>query len=128
MFGLFTNMLPQTSNFLCQSCTRPTRERETETIPPAYGSFSPLIFSSTGGLTKEVIIFYKRLASLLSEKLKQLYNVTMDWLRCVMSFSLLRSTILCFQGHRSVVGRAVRANPCLPVDFIQAESSWSLSG
>ena len=90
-----------------------------------HSSFSPLVFSFTGGMAKEASIFYKRLASLLSEKHGQTYSTTMAWLRCVLSFSLLRSSILCFRGHRSAVGRPSKTTPLLPVDVIRAESSWS---
>ena len=88
-------------------------------------SFSPLVFSSTGGMAKEASAFYKRLASLLSEKHDQSYSSTMAWLRCVLSFSLLRSAILCFRGHRSVVGKPIKASH-IPVDVIRAESSLTL--
>ena len=77
---------------------------------------------------KHLFFFYKRLASLLSELHEQTYSTTMAWLRCVLSFSLLRSSILCFRGHRSVVGKSIRANLHLPVDVIRAESSWSPLG
>ena len=90
-----------------------------------HSSFSPLVFSSTGGMAKEASIFYKRMASLLSEKHGQTYSTTMAWLRCVPSFSLLRSSILCFRGHRSAVGRPAKTTPLLPVDVIRAESAWS---
>jgi len=33
-----------------------------------HSSFTPLVFSATGGMGHEANIFYKRLASLLSEK------------------------------------------------------------
>ena len=82
--------------------------------------------TSTGGMGKEASIFYKRMASLLSEKHGQTYSTTMAWLRCVLSFSLLRSSILCFRGHRSAVGRPSKTTPLLPVDAIRAERSWSL--
>ena len=65
-----------------------------------HGSFSPLVFSLTGGMAKETTIFYKRLASLLSEKWDQPYCVTMGWLRCTLGFSLLRSSIQCIRGAR----------------------------
>ena len=42
-----------------------------------HSSFSPLVFSSTGGMAKEASVFYKRLASLLFEKDKQTYSTTM---------------------------------------------------
>ena len=91
-------MLPQTSNFLCQSCTRPTRERETETIHPAYGSLTPLIFSSTGGLTKEVIIFYKRLASPFVQK-------TETAVQCHYGLAKMRDVILTVEIHYFMLPR-----------------------
>ena len=56
-----------------------------------HASFTPLVFSITGGLGLAATVFYKCLASLLSEKWRQSYSVTMGWLHCRLSFSLLRS-------------------------------------
>ena len=64
------------------------------------GSFTPLVFTTGGGMAGEATIFYKRLASLLSEKRDEPYSVTMGWLRCVISISLLRSSIRCIRGTR----------------------------
>jgi len=54
------------------------------------GSFTPLVFSTFGGMggaaTNNV---YKRLASLLSAKRDQAYGLVMSWLHCSTSFSLL---------------------------------------
>ena len=54
--------------------------------------------SATGGLAHEATCFYKRLASLLSHKWGDEYSVVMGWLRCSLSFSLLRSAIQCVRG------------------------------
>ena len=48
-----------------------------------------------GGMAKEATIFYKRLASLLSENWTQHYSTIISWLRCIISFSLIRSSIHC---------------------------------
>ena len=91
-------------------------------------SFTPLVFSSAGGMAREARIFYKRLASLLAEKWDQPYSTTMDWLRCTLSYSLLRSSILCLRGYRSSHGHAIRPGNRPPVDVVQAESHWSPAG
>ena len=70
-----------------------------------HGTFTPLVFSAAGGMGPITTTFYKRLASLLSEKLHQSYNQTILWLRCSLSFSLLRSVIMCLRGARSSCGR-----------------------
>ena len=79
------------------------RVREVE-----HGSFTPLIFSTSGGMGKCASVTYKRLASLLSTKQEQFYGATIVWIRCCLSFSLLCSSIMCLRGARSSQGRAFR--------------------
>ena len=59
------------------------------------GSFTPLVFSATGGMAPAATIMYKRLASLLAEKRHQTYSKTISWLRCSIGFSLVRSAVMC---------------------------------
>ena len=67
-----------------------------------HGSFTPLVFSCSGDMGPLVAtIVYKRLASLISEKSSQTYSMTLYWLRCKLSFSLLHSVITCLSGSRS---------------------------
>ena len=61
-----------------------------------HGSFTPLVFFSSGGMGT-----YKHLAQLLSEKWSSPYSVVMGWLRCSLGFSLLCSSIMCICGSRS---------------------------
>ena len=69
------------------------------------GCFTPLVFSTFGGMSTICNIFYKRLASLLAEKKDVSYGVMMSWLQCRISFSLLRSVIDCLHGARSSRGQ-----------------------
>ena len=85
-----------------------------------HASFSPLVFSATGGLAHEATIFYKRLASLLSNKWGDNYSVTLGWLCYCLSFSLLRSAIACIRGARSSSGHFDRTPP--PMDLVRGES------
>ena len=64
-------------------------------------SFTPLIFTTTGGMGDAATQFYKRLAKLLSAKHSISYGIVMGWLRCKLSFSLLSSAIMCIRGTRS---------------------------
>ena len=66
-----------------------------------HGSFSPLVFSTSGGMGTTATVVYKRIASMLSEKQDQSYSKTMHWIRCMLNFSLLRSAIMCLRGSRS---------------------------
>jgi len=73
-----------------------------------HGVFTPLVFSSSGGMAREATVFYKRLAELVSLKREESYLMIMGWLRCRLSFALLRSAILCIRGSRCSFGRPVR--------------------
>ena len=84
-----------------------------------HASFIPIVMSATGGLAKEATNFYRRLASLLAEKWDQQYSSTLHWLRCSISFSLLRSSIRCIRGARSSRGHPFRLSP---VDLVSAEA------
>ena len=89
------------------------RVREVE-----HGSFTPLVFSATGGMGKAATVMYQRLASLLSVKRAQPYSKTMSWLRCQLTFSLLRSAITCIRGSRSAMnrhGRSLEINASIPL-------------
>ncbi len=65
----------------------------------------PLVFSATGGMAPAAT--YKRLASLLAwltnvnritRQRQQDYSKTISWLRCSISFSLVRSAVMCLRG------------------------------
>jgi hypothetical protein len=60
----------------------------------------PLIFSTCGGLGKESTVAYKRIAEILAIKRKSEYGATLTWVRCCLSFALLRSAIACIRGTR----------------------------
>ena len=51
---------------------------------------------------------YKRLADELSRKQDKQYSLVMGWIRCRLSFAILRSAILCIRGSRSSRHRPVR--------------------
>ena len=72
------------------------------------GVFTPLVFCVSGGMACEATIFYKRLAEQLSIKREEHYSVVMGWLRCRLSFALLRSAILCIRGGQSSRGHPVK--------------------
>ena len=77
------------------------RAREIE-----HASFSPLVFSTSGGMGTTATVVYKGLASMLSDKHNQPYSKMVHWLRCRLSFSLLSLSIRCLRGSRS--------SPCRP--------------
>ena len=73
-----------------------------------YAVFTPLVFSATGGQGKETTIAYIRLAELLAMKRKSEYNITLAWMRCSLSFALIRSAVTAIRGSRDVASNRDR--------------------
>lgn len=121
---VFNPFAPSNSNTTLDRCfTKHEREKarayEQRVREVEHATFVPLVMSATGGLAKQATNFYKRLASLLADKWEQPYSTTLYWLRCSLSFSLLRSAIQCIRGARSSRGHAVKLSP---VDLVTAEA------
>jgi hypothetical protein len=49
-------------------------------------------------------ITYRRLASMIAEKRKQSYSMSICMIRCQISFALIRSAVRCLRGFRSSRG------------------------
>jgi hypothetical protein len=62
--------------------------------------FTPLVFTCTGGMAPQSHMVMKRLAEKLSEKQNLHVSVVSGWLRCRLSFALLRTTLLCVRATR----------------------------
>ena len=88
---------PQVFSQLEQSKRRAYEERIWDV---EHGTFTPLIFSATGGLGRAATVTYRRLASQLADKWREPYGNVMGWLRCQISFSLIRSAIACLRNSR----------------------------
>jgi hypothetical protein len=66
-----------------------------------HADFNPLIFTTAGGMGPQCHLVVKRLATTLSEKRGLPNSVVAGWLRCRLSFALLRTTLLCVRGTRA---------------------------
>ena len=122
---VFNPFAPSNSNINLDKCfAKHEREKirvyEQWVREVEHASFVPLVMSVTGGLAKHATTFYKHLASLLADKWEQLYSTTLYWLRCSLSFSLLRSAFQCVCGACSSKGHLVKLTP---VDLVTAEAS-----
>ena len=63
-------------------------------------TFTPLVISTTGGMGKAATTFYKRLASMISDKRDVSYSKTVNWICCCLSFALLRASFMSIKGVR----------------------------
>ena len=66
-----------------------------------HADFNSLVFSTAGGMAPQCHLVLKRLAEQLSKKQNIQHSVVSGWLRCRLSFSLLRITMLCVRATRS---------------------------
>ena len=66
------------------------------------GSFTPLIFTTNGGMGRESQNFVTALAALFAEKRDELFGKTINWIRTRLSFALIRSSILCIRGTKTI--------------------------
>ena len=67
-----------------------------------HGSFTPLVFATHGGMGRECRRFYQRLSEMIADKRDIAPSVATTFVRTKISFSLLRSTLLCLRGSRSI--------------------------
>eukprot|EP00923_Selenidium_pygospionis_P004428 GHVN01007124.1.p1 GENE.GHVN01007124.1~~GHVN01007124.1.p1 ORF type:complete len:991 (+),score=91.46 GHVN01007124.1:438-2975(+) len=92
-----------------------------------HGSFTPLVFSSTGGSGKEASVVLSRLANLIAEREGTKYSLAITRLRTSLSFSLARSAIRCVRGSR-IVKPPWRQQEDAPADLVATETRMILEG
>ena len=64
------------------------------------GSFTPLVFTTSGVMSHECSKYHKVLAEKLSVKKNEKYEDIMRYLRVKVSFLALKATLLCLRGTR----------------------------
>ena len=77
------------------------REYGERVVQVEHGTFTPLVFSSLGGMSRECSHFYNHLADRISEKRGIPNSKARSWVRTKLSFCLLRATHLCIWGSRT---------------------------
>ena len=59
------------------------------------GTFTPLVFTTTGGRSDGCQRYHSRLADLLTVKKQKSYASSIAWIRTRVSFAILRSALVC---------------------------------
>ena len=67
-----------------------------------HGTFTPLVFSLTGGEGPETSTFHKYIAQKYCEKNEEKYEKVLSLIRCKLSFLILKSVLTCVRGSLSV--------------------------
>jgi hypothetical protein len=83
-----------------------------------HGTFTPLVFSSCGGMGAEAASTLRKLASMVAEKRHETYSNTIALLRMRISIALLRASIVCLRGTRS---RPQNTSHGFPADVVLHE-------
>ena len=65
------------------------------------GTFTPLVFTTTGRMADECVKYHSRLPELIANKKAESYSRAISWIRAKVSFAVVRSAILCLRGKRS---------------------------
>ena len=66
------------------------------------GTFTPLVFTTTGGMADECVKYHRRLAELIANRKGESYSSAIAWIRAKVSFAkIVRSAILCLRDSRS---------------------------
>ena len=84
------------------------------------GTFTPLVFTTTGGMADECVKYHSRLAELIANKKGESYSSAISWIRAKVSLAIVRSTILCLRGSRSRRRKLDFVDSDLQIDSIRA--------
>ena len=76
------------------------RQYNDRVINVERGTFTPLIFSTFGGMGKECDAFRKRIAQMAAIKRDEKYGHVMNYIRTRISFALLKSILVSLRGVR----------------------------
>ena len=92
---------------------------EERVIKVEKSTFCPLIFSCTGGAGPSATKAMKRLACLISDKRNEPYADVVSYIRTKLSFALLRSSILCIRGCRSLKSKRIQEIESTPSVIVE---------
>ena len=78
------------------------REYNQRVIEIEHGTFTPLIFTTSGAMGHECSKYHKTLAEKMSKKTGEKYEDIMRYIRVKISFLVVKATLLCLRGSRSL--------------------------
>ena len=80
------------------------------------GTFSPLVFTTTGGMAPEATRFLKRVAEKIAAKTRERYSEVMNNIRVRISFEMLRSVLVAVRGVRGKI-KMPKVDPISTISF-----------
>ena len=76
------------------------RKYNSRVITVERGSFTPLIYTTTGGWGPQTTRYHKRLAEKIASKRNEKYSHVLGHMRTRTRFSILRSVLIAIRGER----------------------------
>ena len=102
------------------------KEKKTEyaarVVEVENASFTPLVFSCFGGMSRECSMFFRRLSEKLGEKRNIPISEATCFIRTRISFALVKALVLCIRGSKGA-----RERPC-PVSETDIQLINQISG
>ena len=98
------------------------RAYEQRVLETEQGSFTPLVFSTSGGMGSGATVAYKRLASLLSIKREQPYSTVMSWLLAAYLFHFFALLSWLSEAHAQEMASYHMRTPTSSSQFMKAVS------
>ena len=77
------------------------REYNQRILQVEHGSFTPLVFSCFGGMSRECRCFFSHTAERLANRRKEPKSKISAWIKARLNFALIRSMLLCLRGTRT---------------------------
>ena len=71
------------------------------------GTFTPLVYSTSGGLGNECQTFYRHLANKIATNTIDKYEKVLTSIRCRLSFMVVKTVLLCLRGSRTINKEAI---------------------
>ena len=93
--------LDKTPQLVLSTAERNKKSKYNQACESRHASFTPLCITVDGMLGTEFKSFLKRLGDSLSVKWDKSYSATMYWIKCKLSFAVIRATNLCLRGSRT---------------------------
>ena len=103
------NAASQATQSLQSVLTKHEREKKRQynqrVMDIEHGTFTPLVFTVNGSMGPECAQYHRCLVDKIAEKTGQPYAEVMNFIRCKLSYIILRSAFLCLRGSRSKPSR-----------------------
>ena len=93
------------------------RKYNTRVINVEKATFTPLVFSTTGGMGIEATAFYKRIAERVANKTLQKYSDVVSFIRRRLRFDLLKTCLISLRGFRGKKAPCMIATPVDELDL-----------